>query len=401
MPHGPSLRVGILCAMIAASSVSCGEDQFTKPNPSSSVTAVGVVEQFLNSPAQESRELLIDGRITPIEWNIAGNPATVLMTGKNGTGGGDYYVSVRALWTVDRFNRYDGILLVLQWPDGTPDYLQNPLVTSADVYDDQANLQIDCTQGDSTLVQEGSWSVSDLEEDQVFVELFSDSIGSYPSDVWRWGAGTTDLCTPVNGTEFLGAQQDGDTLGQTTHPSAGFMEDFYNTGGGPVRDAGDWTYMHTNHAPGSALPIAIASKGTRDTRLNRGKPLPYVVWKTVEARLGACDIINPIRVDDGAARDKSWNPGDYVPSVRLSFPSESQLDVLARGTWVSGKWGLEMRRDLTTRPPDVSGVQQPPRPDDVALTPGRRYLIRVTIYDGATHSSSASDLTPIYLQPRP
>jgi hypothetical protein len=387
--------------VIAASTLSCSDSTSTQPTQSDEVVAVPAVERFLNSPQRESRELLIDGRVTPIEWNLAGQPTIVRMQAAGGTRGGDYYLAVRSLWTVNEFNQPDGFLLLLQWPDPAPGYLEHPLVTSADVYDDAANLVIDCSTGDSTLVRESSWSQSPLDEDEVYVEIFSNSAGAYPADVWRWGAGTTDPVTPVNATEFVGAVSDGDTLGSTTHPGAGYMEDLYDGGSGPVRDQGAVTYL-PNYGPGSNVPLRIVSKGTRDTRFNRAKPIPYVVWETVAANFGPCDINNPIRVDDASLRDKSWNPGDYVPSFRLAFPTESQLDVLARGGWAAGKWGLEIRRDLVARPPEgPGGVPSPPHADDVPLAEGNRYLMRITIVDGSTHGTSVSELFSVYLRPRP
>jgi hypothetical protein len=395
-----SLIAGILFAIIASSSLSCSNSQTNQPTLNTELTSVPAYEHFLTSAQRESRELLVDGRVTPIEWNISGNPSIILMRGETARGG-DFFVSMKSLWTTNTFlrNEPDGFYLLLQWPDLAPDYLEHPLVTSADVFDDNGNQLIDCSTGDSTLVAESSWTTSTDEEDQVIITLYSDGNGSYPADVWRWGAGTTDPVTPVNGTEFIGAQTDGDTLGQTTHPGAGFMEDMYDVGAGPVRDVGKWTYMNTNHQPGSSVPLYIVSRGTRDTRFNRGKPIPYSIWDQVAARFGPCDLINPIRVDDASKQDKTWNPGDYVPSVRLSFPDSSQKDVLAKGTWAAGKWGLEIRRDLISRPPDVAGVHQPPRPDDVPLVPGQHYAIRITIIDGRTHGQSHSDLIPVYLKP--
>ncbi len=402
MLHWRSLSAGTLFAIIAASTLSCGGDSTTQPTLNDSVVSVGAVENFMNSAQRESRELLIDGRVTPIEWNIAGDPSVILMQSTSGAGG-DYYLTIRSLWTVNPFfnNQPEAFYLLVQWPDRSADFLEHPLVTSADVYDDNANLQIDCTTGDSTLVRESSWSESPLDEDEVFIEIFSGPNGAYPADVWRWGAGTTDPVTPVNGTEFVGAVSDGDTLGQTTHPGAGFMEDSYDQGGGPVRDQGAWTYINTNHAPGSNVPLFIVSKGTRDARLNRGKPIPYVVWQTVNAQFGPCDIINPIRLDDASSRDKSWNPGDYIPAVRLAFPTESQLDVLAKGAWAAGKWGLEIRRNLITRGPDKpGGLPGDIWPDDVQMAPDQNYSMRITVVDGRTHGTSSSSLIPVYLKPR-
>ncbi len=393
-----SIRAGILFAIAAASTLSCGETQFTEPNPKTDVVAVRTFEHYLTSPQRETRELLIDGRVTDIEWNVTGDPSIVLLEGQ--AGGGNYYVSIRSLWTTGPppLQIPNAIYFLVQWPDGTQDLLQEPLVTSADVYSDDGLKLIDCATSDA-LIRESSWSRSTLQEDQVTLEIFSDSVGSYPADVWRWGAGTTDPVTPVNCAEFVGACQDGDSLGSTTHPTAGYMEDLYDLGGGPVRDQGDWTYKRTNHNPGSNVPLRIADKGTRDTRLNRAKPTAYVLWDTVAKNFGRCDSLNPIRLDDASVRDKSWNPGDYVPSFRAAFPTLSQRDVIARGSWLTGKWGVEIRRDLIARPPAPSDTLTTPWPDDVQLVPGRRYMLRVTIFDGATKSSSRSALIPLYLRP--
>ena len=396
------IRAGILFAVAAAGTTSCGKTQFTQPNLKTDVVAVQGFERFLNSAQRESRELLIDGRATNIEWDLTGNPSVILL---EGGAGGNYYVLVRSLWTLDEFGQATGFYLLLQWPDRTEDRLQEPLVTSADVLSDLGDTLIDCSS--DALVRESSWSRSPLQEDQAWIELYSDSLGSYPADVWRWGAETTDPCTPVNGAEFVGAITDGDTLGANSHPGAGFLEDLYDVGGGPVRDAGEWTYILDNHNPGSNVPLAITSKGTRDSRLNRGKPTPYVLWHSVEKPFVACENghppDNPIREDDAGIRDKTWNPGDYVPSFRLKFPTESQLDVLGKGQWLAGKWALEIRRELTTlyQPPDVNGVRPPPIPrlDDVQLVPGRRYMMRISTYDGTTKTTSRSQLFPIYLKP--
>jgi hypothetical protein len=399
------IRAGILFAIAAAGTTSCGDNKFTEPGLQRDVVAVRGFERFLNSAQRESRELLIDGRVTNIEWDLTGNPSVILLQGGGG-GGGSYYVLVRSLWTLNQFNETTGFYLLLQWADRSEDRLQEPLVTSADVLADNADTLINCDSGDDTLVRESSWSRSTKQEDQVWVELFSDSLASYPADVWRWGAETTDPATPVNGTEFIGATQDGDSLGSTTHPGAGFLEDLYDMGGGAVRDAGDWTYIYDNHNPGSNVPLFIASKGSRDSRLNRAKPTQFVLWHggtspvgTIEKPFGPCEYSNPIREDDASVRDKTWNPGDYVPSFRLKLPSESQLDVIGKGEWLEGKWALEIRRDLrTTQFPD-SLPPPPPRSDDVELVPGRRYMMRITIYDGSTKTSSQSQPFPIYLRP--
>jgi len=398
------IRAGVLFAVAAAGTMSCGQNKFTQPSLLTGIVSVRANERFLNSAQRESRELLIDGRVTNIEWDLTGNPSVVLMEGGGGLGG-SFYVLVRSLWTRDQFGNDAGFYLLLQWPDRTEDRLQEPLVTSADVLSNKTppDTLIDCTKGNDTLVRESSWSRSSKQEDQVWIEIFSDSLGSFPADVWRWGAETTDPATPVNAAEFINAITGNppDSLGSTSHPGAGFLEDLYDMGAGPVRDRGNWTYMLDNFNPGSNVPLTIADKGTRDTRLNRGKPVSYVLWHTVEKPFGPCDINNPIRIDDAGVRDKTWNPGDYVPSFRLQTASESQRDVIGKGAWLMGKWALEVRRNLIARPAELDSLNQqlPPWPDDIQLTPGRHYMMRLTIFDGSTKSTSKSPMIPIYLKP--
>jgi hypothetical protein len=396
MISSKSIRAGILVAIAAAGSFSCGgETEFTQPNPQSDIVAVQTSEIFLNSPQQETRELLIDGRVTDIEWNLTGNPSIVLMEGVSG-GGGNYYVSVRSMWTVDRFGAPDGILFLLQWPDLTEDRLEEPLVTSADVVSDQGDT-LDCAVDDA-LIREENWTRSGLQEDEVKIEFFSDELGSYPKDVWRWGASTTDFSSPVSATEFTGALGV-DDAGSTEHPSASTMEDFFDMGGGALRDSGLTTYI-PNHTPGSNVPRRIVDKGTRDSRFNRGKPVPFVVWESVSKPFTKCELLNPIRIDEASERDKTWNPEDYVPSHRSRLAKDSQADVLAKSGWIAGKWALEVRRDLIPRPPDLlGGVPAPPWDDDVQIEPGRRYLMRISVTDGTTKATSRSPLVPVYLKP--
>jgi hypothetical protein len=383
--------------VLAATGLSCGENQPTEPNPVSDITAVKGNEQFLNSPQQESRELLIDGRVTDIEWAITGDASVIRMQNEAGERGGAYYLSVRSLWTINRFNQPDGILFLLQWPDPTENRLHMPLVTTADVVADNGDTLIDCTTGNTDLVNPANWTINrNIQEDEVTIELFSTQAGGYPKDVWRWGANTTDPANPVNGTEFGAAGPD--SVRSTQHPGGSYMEDFYDNGSGPVRDAGNYSYMLANHDSTDYVPLKLASKNPREVRFNRGKPIFNVIWESVAKDFGPCEIINPVRLDDASQIDKTWNPGDYQPSFRMVLPTESQADVVARGAWNMGKWALEIRRDLIARVvPD--SVQSAPRLDDIQLVPGQHYAVRFTVVDGTTKARSVSDLIPIYLRP--
>ena len=401
-------RAGILFVLVGASVLSCGERTPTEPDLNTTLTAVPQTERFETSPQRESRELLIDGRATDIEWLGAGDPTVVLLKGSQGGGGGDYYLSLRALWSYNAITSDSvALYLLLQWADPTEDRQEQPLVTTVDWQDDNGHSLIDCDTNDA-IVNPANWSRSPLREDQIVIELYSDANGNYPADRWRWGAGTTDAITPVNGTEFVGAVTDGDTFGSELHPAAGLVEDFYNDGSGWVRDAASPTahpYMlEENFLPGSYVPLFLADKGSRDTRLNRGKPVAYSIWRYVARPIGQCDSLSPVRVDDSSVRDKTWNTGDTNPSYVSGFPDSadlySQVDVLARGGYDTGKWVLEMRRLLAPRSPDVNGVRSPTRPDDVLLLPGHTYGLRVIVYNATKTRGSASSIIPLYIRPR-
>jgi hypothetical protein len=84
-----------------------------------------------------------------------------------------------------------------------------------------------------------------------------------------------------------------------------------------------------------------------------------------------------------------------------------QADVLARGAWVSGKWNLEIRRNLTTfdkRLDPTPDHNMPglwvPWADDLQFQPGNRYMMRITVYDASTTRGSRSAMLPLYLKPR-
>lgn len=394
MPRRKTVCAGLLFVLVLAGSLSCGENTPTEPGLPSNIVAPGFSENFETSPLRESRELLIDGRATDIEWNGTGDPSFVIARGD----GGNYFVLVRSLWTFDaRTGAPRGIYFMLQWPDREENRLEEPLTTTLDTGDSLGHNTLDCD-SDTLIIQHSNWRRADLHEDQVFVELYSDSVGNYPADAWRWGAGTTDPSVPVNPTEFLGADLD-ETRGAAEHPLGGAAEEFYSTGGPWVFDTGLLPSV-SNIVAGTEAPRIKPDKATRDVRMNRGKPTAYVLWRPVSSLLSPCDTLNPLRVDDASVRDKTWNPGDYLPSVAIQLTDNSQSDVVARGAWLEGKWSLELRRELTTRPPDVQGIPQPPRPDDIVLQEGRRYLVRFTFYNATKARYSQTELLPLYLKPR-
>lgn len=392
------VRGGILFVSLSLSLVSCGQRTPSEPDLPTRIVAVPTTDVFANSPQLESRELLIDGRATDIEWNVAGTPTVVLLKGDTGRGG-DYFASVRAIWTYNPFNQDSvALYMLVQWSDPAPDFLEQPLITSVDWTDDDGNSLIDCETSDP-LRDPANWHRNTtLHEDQVEVELYSDASGDYPADRWRWGAGTTDPVTPVNPTEIPTAGPE-EIFGSALHPTGGWSEDYYNSGAGWVRDAGQLTYQE-NFGAGSDVPLYIAGKGTRDIRLNRGKPTARLIWRYVASLLGACDSINPVRADDASQREKTWNPGDYVPSYISGMPTASQADVVSRGGWERGKWSLELRRLMQSRDPDGTTTRGAPHLDDIELHSGRTYGVRIRIYNASKTRSSVSPILPLYIKPR-
>ena len=399
MPHRKIVRAGLLLLLVITGSLSCGSQKPTEPALPSSLIAPALSENFEASPQRESRELLIDGRATDVEWNGTGEPAFVIARG----GGGNYFVLVRSLWSFDaRTGQPRGIYFLLQWPDAEESRLEEPLVTSVDTGNSLGLSSIDCN-ADNRVVAPESWRPGTSHEDKVYVELYSDTLGSYPADKWTWGAGTTDPAVPVNPTEFTGADLD-ETRGAAAHPLGGAVEDFYNTGAGWNLDVGLLPNV-PNTGNGTYVPLRKPDKATRDVRLNRSKPTAYVIWKAVASNLTPCDTLNPLRVDDASIRDKTWNgeggfENDYLPSVQIQLPDSSQSDVVARGGWLDGKWSLELRRELVPRPPDVLGQPQQPRPDDIPLEEGHHYLVRFTIYNASSSQYSQTEFLPLYLRPR-
>jgi hypothetical protein len=78
----------------------------------------------------------------------------------------------------------------------------------------------------------------------------------------------------------------------------------------------------------------------------------------------------------------------------------SSADVIARGAWQEGKWGIELRRALDTRHPadDLAlTAPDPKNPNAVAMV----YGIRITIRDGQTRKVSRSAIVPLILRPAP
>lgn len=409
-------RVGILFAVLPLLTLSCGEKSPTEPTTlASEIPAVPVYDAFY-SPIDiltVPREILIDSRATQIEWDVAGAGNFVLMKGVDG--GGNYYANLRAEWTRDKFEAPIALQVLVQWPDFSENRLDHPIVNdSIDVYNSQGQLAFDCNT-DDRILRPTSWHREDDLEDQVEIEIFSTPAGGYPNDSWRWGACTTDLATPSSPVDFPGA--DNDSIGAFSHPQAGYCEDRWDAGAGPVPDAGRLTYDANYFAyPNGVAPRLVASKGTRDTRLNRNKPVAYCVWRNVAEPLRQCTLENPIRVDDATQRDKSWNPGDYVPGWVIGFPFPevtrdslqrliqdyglSSGDVLARGAWQEGKWSLEIRRLLNTGHPADDLAIVPPDPLNPNAPP-KVYGIRLTIRDGQTRKTSRSAIVPLILRPVP
>src|SRR6267142_1632979 len=259
MPRGNVVRGGILCVLLSSAVLSCGQRTPTEPDLPVRIVAAPTSDVFTRSPQLEPRELLVDGRPTDIEWNVAGTPIVVLLHGSGGKGG-DYSASIRALWTYNPFSGDSvALYLLVQWADPHVDFQEEPLITSVNWHDPDGKPVFDCDTSDPLHDEANGRRATDVHEDKVEIEIYSDSQGAYPADRWRWGASTTDPATPVPPTEFPAAGAD-EFYGATRHPTGGWSEDFFNSGAGWVRDAGSGTFTE-NFLPGSNVPRQIASKG--------------------------------------------------------------------------------------------------------------------------------------------
>ena len=79
------------------------------------------------------------------------------------------------------------------------------------------------------------------------------------------------------------------------------------------------------------------------------------------------------------------NLGDMIPSYVAAKPQGSAGDIRAKGTWVNGRWTVEMARALDTG-----------NPDDAPIPSSGKIMVSFALYDRADKSNhTASELVAL------
>ena len=118
MQRARPLCVVAFGALLLELAAGCSSvDQLPDPNPSAETLVVGYGDPGLTPEPCDDTLPMIDGTATDVEWNSA-TPLLVHMTGVNGTGGGEYFMEVRAIWTDEsRVGGTDRIYFLVRYPD--------------------------------------------------------------------------------------------------------------------------------------------------------------------------------------------------------------------------------------------------------------------------------------------
>ena len=283
-------------ALLLAMALGCSSvDQLPDPNPGSETLVVAYGDPALTPEPCDDVLPQIDGTATEQEWSSA-EPLLVHMTGANGSGGGEYFLEVRAIWTDEsRIGGTDRVYFLIRYPDNdqnnSPDLLGYVHPAGFEICDDPAvigdtrycpspmprisNVEI---QGcDTLLIKNASWTRLNEHgrEDQVVVLLTevnaSEDVstlidlnqvllsklgpqvpedaeernvgapGTAPTDVWVWRAGRTNLHPVPQFADWSTVNQDAPvpaTSYSRFTQTCGFFEDLWVEGGTVRSDQG-------------------------------------------------------------------------------------------------------------------------------------------------------------------
>jgi hypothetical protein len=277
-------------------------DQLPDPNPGSETLVVAYGDPGATPDPCDDRLPMIDGTATDVEWDIA-QPLLVHMTGVNGSGGGEYFLEIRAIWSDEsRLGGTDRIYFLVRYPDNdqnnAPDVLayihpaggelcEHGEIIGGAAYCPSLTPRIGkveiSTQCDSVLASNASWTRlnENGREDQVFfyvtqvasstdasglIELNRTvlgkigatppesptdqnigAVGNTNTDLWAWRAGRTNLHPVPQFAEWA-------TLAPPDKPipdpefsrftvNSGFCEDLWVSGGTVHDDAGQTPFL--------------------------------------------------------------------------------------------------------------------------------------------------------------
>jgi hypothetical protein len=321
----PLARLGSCTFLLAVLAGCSSVDQLPDPNPASETLVVAYGDPGLSPDPCDDVLPQIDGVATDVEWESA-KPLFVHMTGTDGSGGADYFLEIRAVWTDEsRVGGTDRIYFMVRYPDNdqniTPDLLGYIHVAGGELCDHPAVvgstrycpsptpgvLNVDVTNCDTVLVKNYNWTRLNEggREDQVFFLLTQVASSEAPStlidlnrilltrlgpelpenpadrdvggagtndtDVWAWRAGRTNL-HPVPQFAEWGTVTDDTPVPVPAFSkftqNCGFCEDLWVSGGTINDDAGLTPFLRNfgKTFPESGLPrVSPATGDTLDT----------------------------------------------------------------------------------------------------------------------------------------
>lgn len=258
----------------------------------------------------------IDGDPQDREWNAA-RPLYVYVSGSQATGGGGYYVELRAAWSDDGRSGggKDQLYMLVRYGDETfdifPDYWRYARLGALGLVPSPVPATVPTgAPCDSVIVDGRNWYVEnpDGAEDQVAIVFektpASDSRGTFAElgcavachagggrnfgvvpegelDVWMWRAGRTNAQRSTGYPDFTQIDdEDGRPASSysqrfdptTTWPA--YMDDMHASAVGLVSDAGDPEYPFYSRNRGQAW--------TRNETQRSGQPETIPLWLTEE-----------------------------------------------------------------------------------------------------------------------
>jgi hypothetical protein len=398
-------RGWILAAVpVAVLLASCSSDDVSGPDGAAGVDTllVAYANEGLSPSPCNDRTPIIDGVADTLSeaWNLA--PSYTLDL-RDESGGSLGSLEIRALWTHSIYQSFpDYVYFLARWNDATESRAPDRLAYGTG--DETAIVPGPVPAGcDSALVRAENWTRLFPEvEDEVLVllqdengtgdpvaaahEVFRaigvDSGQNTPTtlngaDVWLWRAGRTNdhpIAQYVDWTRppdpFSGLPEP--LVGAFTN-RCGFFEDlFVDASGTLLRDQGSIPYIR-NFTDASTKPIRIYKEPPINVL-----PPQWAMWWDWSEPFGRCDTLAATRASGVRWSENlyaSGAPYDWMSGWGLRTPSQSQVDVRARGRHVvSGLlngWTLEWSRALDTG-----------NPDDIAIDPvSGTYRIVIGIAD--------------------
>lgn len=281
-------------------SLGCSSvDQINDPDPAFETLTVAYGDPGIDPDPCNDALPVIDGVATDQEWSSA-EPLFVRMSGENGSGGADFFLEVRAIWTDEsKVGGKDRIYFLIRYPDaelnaqpdalgfmqplGSGEYCENLVQVNNQFYCPSPPPVYDVNRPgsrcDPALIQPGSWTRVNRngQEDQVFV-TFTQTDGpdaltnltdvngiilgnlgpevpsgvqvplmTGPLDIWAWRAGRTNLHPVYQFPRWSDINEFGFPVNEYEpffEFQCGFCEDLYvGSNGVVVRDAGRVPYV--------------------------------------------------------------------------------------------------------------------------------------------------------------